>query len=816
MGSNIDDVAGLSLDDNPRRRSFFARLASPLRTRTRRNPADFHIRLHEPHRHYSAGDRVKGHVILCVVKPIRVTHLTVALHGYVRVYKNASAAAQLGTVNPAVIAHGGNKNIKYHGNGHASLFQDEQVLCGEERLRPMRYEYEFELIFPSKPLPSSIDFERGTISYMVTATLTRPTSIAPTTSCETKLNLVEKMDIALIAPPRERKVTMQTLRKRPKRRKTTASAKSASVKRSTAAAEASEPTSDRDSTRANENSNESSVNFGEAVSVNGMSATNPPNSPRPLDGHSEVSGESATGSNYSGSVAGRGPTASAESVTASRASRHDEREITATVEVLKGGYLPGDLLPVKIRVEHNRRMKSMHGIIVTLYRQGRVDYAPPVSHFAGISEEDAKKLEREEYYPKSRTGLGGLSLSSAGSCSVFRKDLSQAVAPLIIDPATLTANVTAAVRVPEDVFPSIKGVPGGLISFKYHVEVVVDLGGKLAGPSAGSSQPPAWKGSVSMPAGQPGTFNMDVQRLANWNGTIVDTDHLRREKGVISVSFEVVVGTLDSLRSNGKAISRPTLTVQPPSQDAAAPEEDALGYGWSQNYNDQNDYIGEYDASLAQSPESYFPTVASPASYYGLSHETQAPEYIPSPEVSAENGLSEKERVRRAEQRLLPSQPTLYGAESEAGPSQPSAPRGNEMPAIAEGDSLETVRTISRSGPQHTQEEEPSAPALEDLAPSASSAPFAPSESRVDDKQELERQRLMQEASGPPEVPEDFDGSQPSAPPLAVAGPSGSHEPSAPMLDEDGGNHGAIDPYHDIAGPSNLNDGAEPLPRYER
>jgi hypothetical protein len=155
MGSNLDNVASLSPDDAPAKSSFFSRLAAPLRSRTR-NLGDFHIRLKEPHRQYSAGEHVQGFVVLSVVKPIRVTHLTVALHGYVRAFKSASAAAQLATVNPAVISHGG-RNGRYHGNGHASLFQDETVLCGEGRLQPSRWEFEFDLQFPDLELPSSID-----------------------------------------------------------------------------------------------------------------------------------------------------------------------------------------------------------------------------------------------------------------------------------------------------------------------------------------------------------------------------------------------------------------------------------------------------------------------------------------------------------------------------------------------------------------------------------------------------------------------------------------------------------------------------------
>ena len=70
-------------------------------------------------------------------------------------------------------------------------------------------------------------------------------------------------------------------------------------------------------------------------------------------------------------------------------------------------------------------------------------------------------MKHEEYYPKSKTGLGGLSLSSAGSSSIFRKDLAQTFAPILIDPYTLSAVIHASVESPADAFPTISGVATG-------------------------------------------------------------------------------------------------------------------------------------------------------------------------------------------------------------------------------------------------------------------------------------------------------------------------------------------------------------------
>ncbi|KAI1132453.1 hypothetical protein F5Y10DRAFT_231182 [Nemania abortiva] len=803
MGSNLDNAANLPLDDPPPKSSFFSRLAAPLRSRSR-NLADFHVRLKEPHRQYSAGDHVQGSVILSVVKPIRITHLTVALHGYVRAFKNASAAAQLAAANPAIISHGG-RNGRYHGNGHASLFQDEIVLCGEGRLQQSRWEFEFDLQFPDLELPSSIDFERGTIGYFVTATLTRPTAIAPTSSCEARVNLIERVDVGLVPLPKERKIFLQTMRRRTKKGKSIAPVVPPATKAHPTLAElAEQPLSDRDSTRATESPNESAMNLGNPTTRPAVEDL-PPN-PILGDVQSEISGESAV-SNNSVPYSTRGADASGESTTGSRHSGHDDREITATVELLKGGCVPGDLVPVRIKVEHNRYMKSLHGIIVTLYRQGRVDYAPPISSFTGLSGEDAKKLERDDYYPRSKTGLGGLSLSSAGSCSVFRKDLSQAVAPLIIDPNTLTANITTAVRVPEDAFPSIRNVPGGLITFKYHIEVIVDLGGRLVGPSSGASQSQHPNIMVSSAAVR-GTYGIDVNLLANWNSTIIDTDHIRREKGVISVSFEVVVGTTDSSKSRGKAVAPPSPTAPPPTQDEPSREEEAYEYGWQTPYNGDSGDQGEYNHGGFQQhqPRFYSPVTSPQTAHYDFqTHETQAPIYVPPPEVTEEDNLTDKERARRAEQRLLPSQPSLQDPETEAGPSQPSAP--DQTPHLAAHTS--PIDLAPEPGADGRAGEGPSAPSLGDLGANSSAH-------HIEDKQELERQRLLAEASAPPDIPDDYDGAESSAPILNRTGSlRWTHEPSAPTLDENNGDE-AGEHYPGIMRTPNIPGSSEPLPRYER
>ncbi len=337
--------------------------------------------------------------------------------------------------------------------------------------------------------------------------------MSPTQTCDRKIYLVEPVDISPLTPPHARTIYLEPIPKKAKRRKATATEKSPTT------SETHEPAAaDEDSARAAENSNESSVvtdDMSQEVQHN-------PRSPIPSDLQSEVSAESAVSGSTGRSRRGHDPnnhpgSSSGSQVAPCRTPTADDRTITATLELQKGGCLPGDVIPVKISVQHIKRIKSLHGVVVTLFRQGRIDSAPPISLFTDLSKEEIRRLEKEDYYPKSKTGLSGMLLTSVGSCSVFRKDLSQSFSPLIIDPVTLKSSVTASVRVPEDAFPTIKGVPGEMINFKYQVEVIVDLGGKLASLLQ-SSQSKGGPGPASVVVNPYEAGSV----ISSWNTSIVD------------------------------------------------------------------------------------------------------------------------------------------------------------------------------------------------------------------------------------------------------------------------------------------------------
>ncbi len=128
-----------------------SRLSSPFTAAKTRHIPEFSVKPDDEHKEYSPGDLVSGHVRLRVAKAIRVTHVVVRLHGFVQVYKHPGSP-----IEGPRHSHG-QKSGDSIANGFASLFEDEVVLCGDGRLAEGAYQFNFELEFPDRSLPSSID-----------------------------------------------------------------------------------------------------------------------------------------------------------------------------------------------------------------------------------------------------------------------------------------------------------------------------------------------------------------------------------------------------------------------------------------------------------------------------------------------------------------------------------------------------------------------------------------------------------------------------------------------------------------------------------
>lgn len=646
---------------------------------------------------------------------------------------------------------------------------------------------------------------------MITSTLTRPTAILPTMSCDKRVMLVEKIDIGHLPPPRSRTIFLEPISKRARRKRS-------AILDKPPPAPIPEPTS---TSVPNEHASEAgSVERSAATSdsARGGTPSDPQRSLTQIDVRSEVSGESGRSISTAMSRSDATPLSHVSAYKSpAKQKLVDNKTITATIELLRGGCLAGDTVSVRVSVQHIKRLKSMTGVIVTLFRQSKIDSAPAASLFSGNDFDDSRRAG-DDGYPRSRTGIAGLTLSSAGSTSMFRKDLDQNTAPLIIDPSSLHASVTIPLKLPDDAFPTIRGVPGAMVSFRYHIEVIVDLGGKLSSQVLqGGQTSNARLGQYVTSGSSEGAYG---HRVAT---NIIDTSPLRRQKGVVSVSMETVVGTSDSSRR------RKPVRIPPRYQTPRVPESDEDEIIRAE-FNDRTPIattpaiyatppLGGDRHYAAQPPPAHPARANACASgpsqpdYHphihlnGHSREA-APAYIPQPHIPDSRNMTEKERIRQAETRLLPSQPAVAGPSSAAAsaPDEDNLYDAQEpphVPALVEQSTSSTDEVVAG----------PSAPTESDLNGGDSLTVFP-----AEDKLELERQRLINEASAPPDFPEDMQGSSDQNSPAM----DHAAEPSAPVLDEDelaGYGVGAGPSSSSSAGPSTgsgQRQNAEQLPAYQR
>ncbi|KAJ4505961.1 ph-response sensor protein [Exophiala dermatitidis] len=754
----------------PRPRSILSYFSSSLGKHAR-NMFDLVIEPEDPFRVYSPGQTVKGHVTLSVLKGFDITHLVISLHGYAKVYKHQIAPGDGVLPAPEGLVTGkGNMGFQYHGNGLASLFQYEQVLCGTGFLKKHVYKFAFEVPFPEADLPSTIDFERGTICYMLTATVTRPTTISPTVSRSVKVKFQDRIDIGVMYSPKSRVVTLEPVSRRGKVKVV----KPASTTPNTAG------TGPGLLTRNNTQNS--------TISRSTNSIGNPPLSPAPSEDTVQTS--TTTPSTHSSqAVNGESQTKRTSPRTSDSRSNttSSAHTITATAELPRHGALPGDTIPIRVSVTHTK--SDVRGMIIaTLYRQGRVDMHPAIP-LAKPGKDN--KAEYEDVYPKSRTGLGGLYFANASPSSVFRKDLAQSSTMMIVNPATMTADITTSLKVPDTAFPTIANVPGGMISFTYHVEVVVDLFGKLGEtrlwPRLTSSDPVF---SHSLQSGN--------QLTNDWSHTILDTTQLRRTKSVVTFEMSLVVGNQDSRRGK-KQTKQTEVPVEPTEQWAEESwnDQNIQSPGYDGQYYDQWGYPYYHDQHYDYNNGQDY--TFNPSHYHR--HPTTSHEPIPPPEPHEEE-VDEKTRLRRQEQLLFPSQPPPEGEASHSHDVsyQPSAPlippdgphednRGHPDGHITSSPLYPAASTASaRSG--DTIRAYPTPP------PTASS--LRGEGQSTDDKQELERRRLLAQASAPPQE-SGGQGSSRTAPSASV--------PSAPIIHEQ-------DEYN-VQTLNHDHVGAE-LPQYER
>ena len=567
-------------------------------------------------------------------------------------------------------------------------------------------------------LIEEIQFERGIISYMITSTMTRPTAISPTSSCDRTIQLLESVDIARYQCPKPRTISVETLSKKSTTKMAARKADASPIKKCQTTSLSVETS----------NSANQSCSYVPCIPIQ------PPRSPV----LSEVSSASMANSGTSSRI---GSKTSDEFDCENCSSCVSDQVVIATVELLQGACLPGDRIPLKMSISHNKPVKNLQGISITMFREGHVDTHPAIP--LGPSQ-TREKQQFEDYYPKSRTGLGGLSLSSAGSSSDFRKDLSQRVVPLIVDPQSLNTVVNTSIQVPEDLFPTISCVPGAMITFKYYVEVVIDLRGRSTGQDRFIPRLNMTSGIPKHEAYDYTSNKHDDMESSTFPSlapsNFVTTEHVRREKGVITCLFEVIVGTRDTERKRlrGGVCHRSALEAR----KSATPDEnrDVPDSCITKEHNHELELDTEHTNSL-ESPRQRRRGTSEMDDHL-------QPNVFPPPET--EELLDEKAQIRMAEQQLLPSVPPVV--DNPLPPSflneQPSAPQAfdKENTSRVCGDIRTTYSGCSMPLTGHIQSSINTLENRHDVDVYGSPLPTTKLE---DDKHELERRRLQIATSSP-------------------------------------------------------------------
>ncbi|MCJ1394363.1 ph-response sensor protein [Xylographa bjoerkii] len=711
-------------------RSVLSRITAPLEAKAT-NITKFAITLNEPHRCYAPGDTVSGSVSFCATKTVLITHLVIDLTASVKIFrKNVGSEKSL---SKKEIFHGVGRGImepEYFGDGFATIFQHESVLCGDTTLPRQHYVYRFDIVFPSRSLPSSISFERGKVCYLLIATLTRPTSVLPTLSCNCRVNFRDSIDIARLRP-QHRAIALEPVIRRPRSRSQPNNA-------------AARPDLGVIVSNSDEQAEDSFVvRQAFPVAQGGTPTSSAPHEPdSPATTSSRNSQRVITQQGFSGRA---------------------DKAIRIQVDLLRGGCLPGGEATVRVTVNHVRAVRSLHGIIVTLHRMSHVDREPSTP----IKASDRTKLGLDAV-PKSRTGLGGLIFSSEDPNMTFRANLAQNTTHLIVDPETLSATVTQSVRVPEEAFPTLTNVPGNLLIFKYYVEVIVDVQAKLATQNSYFNWYVQANGSFDTPKN---TVAFDYQR----------TSVFRREACVIACDMPLIIGTKDTtpklLRQPAVTSASHLPTLNPESLQF---QDDQPNRRAPHRYRDQ----GYSDATQ-------MPSIPRGDTQDERNQVVRADTELQSSPRAGDELLDEKARLRRAAELLLPSAPPLEEDHGDAGPSilrlpQPSAPTELE---IQNGGQEAGPSPMTLIAQKNIPREEPG---RQDIS-GESSETFPARDRTQDDKQEMERQRLLAMASAP-ELDSDEEVER------------RVDEPTAPILEDDEMNQ----TYH------NHSDQIENLPLYQK
>lgn len=160
-----------------------------------RNGLDtFYIHLKEPHRQYAPGEKLRGSVILVLDKDQKIQNVKCTFQGHIIIK------------NPLVKG----KTSK------SMLFEDEIVLYTDEEdevLKRGEHTFTFEFLLPGDGLYTSIEFERGSIGYLLAATCHKP-GATPVMVSQKSVGVVCPIDVATLPQPSPSILTVEVRKKR--------------------------------------------------------------------------------------------------------------------------------------------------------------------------------------------------------------------------------------------------------------------------------------------------------------------------------------------------------------------------------------------------------------------------------------------------------------------------------------------------------------------------------------------------------------------------------------------------------------------------
>lgn len=295
-----------------------------------------------------------------------------------------------------------------------------------------------------------------------------------------------------------------------------------------------------------------------------------------------------------------------------------DKTVTISVDISDAGFSIGEIIPIKVSVQHYKSFCHPAGIIVTLTRICRVS--------GGGKDEPME---------------------------TFRKDICQSISPLYVDPESLQCSVMVYLKVPIDAFSTFTTLHK-YFTFQYYVEVVVNLSQKNIVYTE-SKRVVGAKESVSELATDvdgKGNLNHISRKILN----VVNQDRTLNDENSIesSISYQDMVNVEKLKRLNnvtGMSIETVIGTTRLPIEEEIVEniEEDhptLTGVEGDENLESPLDSAGT-------SPERGVHDWLSPL--YGYEKYPPAPQYTPNDSIAA--AVDDKRELEHARLKQLESDP---------------------------------------------------------------------------------------------------------------------------------------------------------------